>query len=102
MRYPAVLDLAKLRRRQPPGVRGFCASFTLPALAPRMRDAEGFRSEESATPLIYLLDAPTPDVSSTTVRSRLARGESISGLVPPLVETYLHQHALYRSLHGQN
>jgi nicotinic acid mononucleotide adenylyltransferase len=44
---------------------------------------------------IYLLDAPTPDVSSTIVRERLKRGQPVSGLVPPLVEAHIGQHALY-------
>jgi nicotinate-nucleotide adenylyltransferase len=102
MRYPAVLDLANFVVVARPGYAVSALRSKLPALAGRMRAAEQLVSEESATPLIYLLDAPTPDVSSTMVRSRLAGGESISGLVPPLVETYIHQHVLYRSLHGQN
>jgi len=36
-----------------------------------------------------------PAVSSTEVRARLARGESVSGLLPRLVETYIRQHGLY-------
>jgi nicotinate-nucleotide adenylyltransferase len=101
-RYPAVLDLANFVVVARPGYAVSALRSKLPTLAPRMRPAEQPLSEESATPLIYLLDAPTPDVSSTMVRTRLARGESISGLVPTLVETYINQHALYRSLHGQN
>jgi nicotinate-nucleotide adenylyltransferase len=42
-----------------------------------------------------MLHAPTPDVSSTIIRERLRRGESLSGLVPPLVETHIRQHHLY-------
>ena len=48
-----------------------------------------------AKPSIFLLQAATPDVSSTVVRERLRRGEPISGLVPPLVETHILQHRLY-------
>jgi nicotinate-nucleotide adenylyltransferase len=102
MRYPAVLDLANFVVVARPGYAVSALRSKLPSLAGRMRPATRPLDEESATPLIYLLDAPTPDVSSTMVRSRLGRGESISGLVPPLVETYIHQHQLYRSLHGQN
>jgi len=102
MRYPAVLDLANFVVVARPGYAVSALHSRLPALAGRMRAAELPVAAESATPLIYLLDTPTPDVSSTKVRSRLARGESISGLVPPLVETYINQHSLYRSLHGQN
>jgi nicotinate-nucleotide adenylyltransferase len=102
MRYPDVLDLANFVVVARPGYAVSALRGRLPALAGRMRDAAPRDGEESATPLIYLLDVPTPDVSSSKVRSRLARGESISGLVPALVETYINQHALYRSLHGQN
>jgi nicotinate-nucleotide adenylyltransferase len=50
--------------------------------------------------LIFLLQASTPDVSSTAIRERLRRGEPLAGLVPPLVETHIHQHHLYP--HGQS
>jgi nicotinic acid mononucleotide adenylyltransferase len=46
-------------------------------------------------PMIFLLQAPTPEVSSTLVRDRLRRSEPIAGLVPPLVETHILQHRLY-------
>ena len=99
-RYPQVLDLANFVVVARPGYALSTLSSRLPSLAARMRPAA--QVEDGATPLIYLLQAATPDVSSTAVRARLARGESISGLVPPLVETYIHQHSLYRSLHGQD
>ena len=35
------------------------------------------------------------DVSSSMIRDRLARGESIDGLVAPTVATYIYQHGLY-------
>ena len=44
---------------------------------------------------VLLVDAPTPDVSSTEVRRRLAAGQSIADLVPADVETYIGQHGLY-------
>lgn len=102
-RYPEVLDLANFVVVARPGYAIASLASRLPALASRMRTADRHR-EEGAMPMIYLLEAPTPDVSSTTVRARLARGESISGLVPPLVEAHIHQHSLYRAfqLHGQN
>ena len=37
---------------------------------------------------------PVP-VSSTMIRDRLARGEPITGLVPPAVERYINDHKLY-------
>lgn len=95
-RYPEVLDLATFIVVSRPGTSIDDLPRRLPALASRMRPADTARSS-SDTPVIYLLHAPTPDVSSTAVRARLARGESIHGLVPSLVETHIHQHGLYRA-----
>jgi nicotinic acid mononucleotide adenylyltransferase len=67
----------------------------LPALAGRMRGADDPVTPAGDTPSIFLLQAATPEVSSTVVRDRLRRSESIAGLVPPLVETHILQHRLY-------
>lgn len=93
-RYPAVLDLANFVVVTRPGHTIDALADRLPALAPRMRPA-GAETEPVATPSIYLLQAGTPDVSSTLVRQRLGRGDAITGLVPPLVEAHIHQHRLY-------
>jgi hypothetical protein len=45
---------------------------------------------------IFLVDTPTPDVSSTTIRGRCAEGASIAGLVPESVVRHIHRHGLYR------
>lgn len=37
-----------------------------------------------------------PDVASSQVRAQCARQQSITGLVPPPVEAYIEEHALYR------
>jgi nicotinate-nucleotide adenylyltransferase len=112
-RYPEVLDLANFVVVARPGHQLADLASRLPGLAPRMRSTPGV-ARASTDPLIYLLSVATPDVSSTNVRERLRRGESISGLVPPLVETHIHQHRLYCAaagaafdqqadqLHGQN
>lgn len=101
-RYPEVVDLAHFVVVSRPGHRIETLHERLPALAARMRPAdEAVRA--SAGPSIYLLQAPTPDVSSTIVRQRLARGATITGLVPPLVEAHIVKHHLYRAdeLHGE-
>jgi nicotinate-nucleotide adenylyltransferase len=108
-RYPDVLDLANFVVVARPGHQIDALAAKLPSLADRMRPAPN-RSGVPATggnTVIYLLHAPTPDVSSTIVRDRLRRGDTITGLVPPLVETHIHQHKLYfpvsaDQLHGQN
>ena len=100
-RYPAVLDLANFVVVSRPGHDLSAMKARLPELAPRMRPTP---DTQYPTPLIYLLETSTPDVSSTRVREHLRRGEPISGLVPPLVEAHIHKHALYGApeLHGQN
>jgi nicotinate-nucleotide adenylyltransferase len=42
-----------------------------------------------------LIDLPRLDVSSTMIRQRVADGRRITGLVPPDVECYIHEHRLY-------
>lgn len=112
-RYPAVLDLANFVVVSRPGHDLDALASRLPQLAGRMRRADA-GAVPAASTLIYILRAPTPDVSSTLVRERLRRGDSIAGLVPPLVEAHIHQHALYgpaaagsraekaNQLHGQD
>ncbi|HUB09907.1 MAG TPA: nicotinate (nicotinamide) nucleotide adenylyltransferase [Myxococcales bacterium] len=40
--------------------------------------------------------APLSAISSTEIRERLARGESVEGLVPAAVGRYLREHSTYR------
>jgi nicotinate-nucleotide adenylyltransferase len=101
-RYPEVLDLANFIVVSRPGHRIDALPSRLPGLADRMRPFVGPGSRQASPdsgdggdPLIYLLETPTPEVSSTAVRDRLRRGEAISGLVPRLVETHILQHRLY-------
>jgi nicotinate-nucleotide adenylyltransferase len=112
-RYPEVLELANFLVVARPGHRIEALASCLPELADRMRPAAAF-AHAGDKPLIFLLHTATPDVSSTKVRERLRRGDAITGLVPPLVETHIHQHRLYSEsveetagksadqLHGQN
>jgi nicotinate-nucleotide adenylyltransferase len=93
-RYPHVLDLAHFVVVSRPGYDIDALAERLPDLRSRMRPA-GAPARTDAATLIFLLQAPTPDVSSTAVRERLRRGESLAGLVPPLVDAHIHQHHLY-------
>lgn len=97
-RYPEVLDLAHFVVVSRPGHAIDAMARRLPALASRMRAIDppaGRHRESLREPSILLIDANTPDVSSTTVRDRLRSGESISGLVPAAVERHIRQHGLY-------
>ncbi len=94
-RYPAVLDAAQFAVVGRPGTEPETLLERLPALRSRMRSRAGTGVESS--PGIALIDAATPDVSSTDIRQRAQRGASILGLVPDRVATYIAGHRLYGS-----
>ena len=45
-----------------------------------------------------LVDAPLVDISGTDIRRRVKAGESIDGLTPPKVASYIQTRGLYRSI----
>ena len=114
-RYPDVLDLANFVVVSRPGMSLVDLRSRLPQLRQRMRLPLG-RAHSEITPAgettIFLVDAPTPDVSSTGIRRAIGRGEPVMGMVPPAVEQHILQHALYvqrtaipsraEHLHGEN
>jgi nicotinate-nucleotide adenylyltransferase len=113
-RYPEVLDLAHFAVVSRPDFPVGRLGEALPSLTVRMITIEpgnGSAAASRHSSSIFLINAPTPDVSSTEIRRRLAAGESVSGMVPESVERHLRQHRLYSSspdpftadhLHGQN
>jgi nicotinate-nucleotide adenylyltransferase len=109
-RYPEVLGLSHFVVVSRPGHPAWNMRTRLPPLASRMVSAAN-DTEHHGQPAIFLLDARTPDVSSTEIRRRVAAGEPLTGLVPPAVEQHIVQHNLYSAapapaaadhLHGQN
>ena len=113
-RYPEVLDLAQFVVVSRPGSPATALPERLPALAARMTLPERSGGGLGRTS-IFLVDAATRDISSTGVRARLARGETVTDLVPAAVEAHIVQHGLYAAgprhgstrstanhLHGQN
>jgi len=112
-RYPEVLDLAHFAVVSRPQFPVERLRDALPSLAARMISAGALPDPRTANrePAIFLIDAPTPDVSSTGIRRRLAGGEPISGMVPQAVERHILRHRLYSKrsesltadhLHGQD
>jgi nicotinate-nucleotide adenylyltransferase len=91
--YPRILDGAHFAVVSRPGSPVQQLTQQLPELAARMKAPSMDFSEMS----IFLIETATADVSSTAIRQRRQRGESISGLVPPGVEQHIEQHGLYQS-----
>jgi nicotinate-nucleotide adenylyltransferase len=109
-RYPDVLELSQFVVVSRPGHPAGSLRTQLPALADRMTTAAP-GAERGDRPAIFLLDAETPDVSSTEIRRRIGSGEALTGLVPDAVQQHIAQHELYLGrtatssadhLHGQN
>ena len=113
--FPAILDRAHFAVVSRPGFPIREVTAQLPILGGRMAAPSDIATRD--TPSIFLIDAPTPDVSATTIRRRAAANESLAGLMPPPVREHIRQHALYSSslagadthrtpaagrLHGQN
>jgi nicotinate-nucleotide adenylyltransferase len=97
-RYPEVLDLAHFAVVSRPGFPVERLRDLLPALTARITTATPNREPRTANrdlPGVFLIDAATPDVSSTEVRRRLAAGESVAGMIPDAVERHIRQHRLY-------
>lgn len=90
-RYPSVLD---------------CANFVVVARPGTTADAAIARNPElRSRSNITLIEARTRDVSSTTIRQRIARGLPIDDLVPAAVARHITAHHLYqteRRLHAHN
>jgi nicotinate-nucleotide adenylyltransferase len=91
--YPGILDRANFAVVSRPGHPAGDLTTAIPELRDRMIVPPAEPARRST--VIFLIDARTADVSSTAIRQRLARRETIAGLVPPLVEQHIVQHGLY-------
>jgi nicotinate-nucleotide adenylyltransferase len=96
--YPAVLDAAHFVVIRRPGHPIDHVTARLEALGSRLVPACGAsvaRALDGPDTRVFLVDAATPEISSTTVRARCADGHSIAGLVAPAVERHIVRHGLY-------
>jgi nicotinate-nucleotide adenylyltransferase len=84
--YPRFLELANFVVISRPGTR-----VTEPIPNPNSPITSG----TPFTTSVMLVDASTPNVSSTDIRRRVSSGESIDGLVPPAVADHIRRHRLY-------
>jgi nicotinate-nucleotide adenylyltransferase len=85
------------------GRPGFELDRARDVLDGKLRDSIGplVTGEGAAGPLpprtrIFLLPIRALDISSTAIRERVRRGESLDGLVPGAVDAYIREHQLYR------
>lgn len=99
-RYPAILDLVNFAVVARPGIALHSLTARVPDLAERMTTPDQVKPsaigrQPSNGTRIILIEAATPEVSSTEIRRRVWAGESIRGLVPDLVAAYISEHRLY-------
>lgn len=97
--YPGVLDAANFAVVARPGLTLEEACARAPGVLARVAGNAG----ESSSTRVHLVEANTPDVSSTVIRTRLAEHGNIDGLVPPAVARHITAHNLYGAadaLHG--
>jgi nicotinate-nucleotide adenylyltransferase len=103
--YPTVLDAAHFAVVSRPGHRVADLIGALPDLRERMRPIVGgsmkLSLDADAEPSVFLIDAVTPDVSSTEIRARVARKEPLAGLVLANVAAYIGHHQLYETRSGE-
>jgi nicotinate-nucleotide adenylyltransferase len=94
--YPSVLDGANFAIVTRGGRRAL-SDIHGPGLVTRLHDTAAAPGSVGGDRTgIYAVDGPTPDVSSTAVRDRCARGLSIAGMVAPAVERHIVRHLLYK------
>jgi nicotinate-nucleotide adenylyltransferase len=111
-RYPEVLDAGQFAVVTRPGHAWDAALLTDPIIAPRLRRgtaaSTGQAPDDADCCGIWLIEADTPEVSSTDIRQRILTGEGTGTDVPALVAAHIRRHGLYsdspaaRRLHGEN
>src|SRR5688572_20980491 len=102
--FPAVLDAAHFVVIARPGTTLADAVSRTPDLRSRVRSVRDAASDPGRTTVV-LVEARTRDVSSTTIRTRLAAQQPIDDLVPAAVAHHILAHGLYGAvsdLHGEN
>lgn len=102
--FPSVLDAANFVVIARPGTSLDAATSRTPTLRGRMRNPS-MEPTDGAGTSIFLVEARTRDVSSSTIRRRLSAHQTIDDLVPAAVAQYIVAHHLYEAvdnLHGQN
>jgi nicotinate-nucleotide adenylyltransferase len=90
-RWREILDLGHLVVLNRPG----CEPPSPPDWAAARLTADGAALARTAAGRLVFLTVQPQDISATRIRERLARGESVAGLVPPAVIEYIQSNRLY-------
>lgn len=112
-RYPDLLDRAHFVVISRPGHPLVSERAWPDDVRPRVRrigaaDAAALAGNADARTFVWMVEATTPDVSSTVVRERVHGGADVDALVPPRVAAHIRRHGLYdaadaaRTLHGED
>ena len=93
--YPKVLSMAHFVVVSRPGTSVDQLPYRLPNLKGRMVRPPVDDIPREGETSIFLVNAPTADVSGNAIRKKCEAGESIDGLMPALVQQYIEQHGVY-------
>ena len=99
--YPDLLNRSHFVVVSRPGSAADRLPQRLPALAGRMRSPDAGTETAADATRIWLVSAPTRDVSSSAVRERVERGHAVDRLVPALVASHIARHDLYAGPRGE-
>ena len=102
-RFPDVLDAANFVVVTRPGAAAPDTLARIPELRARARTLQTDPPVDQDRTWVYSVAAQTRDISSTTIRARLAAHQPIDDLVPAPVARHIQAHHLYEladALHG--
>lgn len=93
-RWQEILELAHIVVMIRPGY-GLTSQDEVSALLQRHSMATAAELRTRSAGGILSIQVPAEDVSSTAIRERLRKGQSVHGLLPASVEQWLRQHPIY-------
>lgn len=99
--YPEILDACHFAVIARPGTTLDVVLTRNPALRDRVIPVT--EAGQAFSTGVFLIEATTPDVSSSSIRAKLAAQESVAGLLPDTVAHHIERHHLYQTddnLHG--
>lgn len=60
-------------------------------------DEQAEKLQHQSGNCVFFLKETCLDISSSQIRERLSKGQSVKGMIPPAVATYIESHGLYRT-----